>query len=62
MVQQENKKYYLKKKDIIDRKNNSFLLAVCPKCGSKFEIGRQFYAMYLAKYCPYCNTLINFNK
>ena len=63
MVQQENKRYYLNKKDIIDRKkNNSFLLAICPKCGNEFEIGKQFYAMYLAKYCPYCNTLISFNK
>lgn len=62
MDQQENKKYYLNKKDIIDRKNIPFLLAICPKCGNEFEIGRQFYVMYLATHCPYCKAFIRFNK
>ena len=62
MVQQVNNEYYFNKNSIIDRKNNSFLLAICPKCGNTFEMDRGFYAMYLAIYCPYCNAFIHFHK
>lgn len=49
-------------KNLLDRKNNEFLIAICPNCGKEFDIKRNHYKQYLAKHCPHCNVLIHYNK
>lgn len=63
MARQESKLYKLTLgKNLLDRKNNEFLIAICPNCGKEFDIERNHYKHYLARYCPHCNVFIHYNK
>lgn len=63
MAQQENKQLKLTLgKNLIDKRNDQFLIGTCPNCGCDFEIGRSHYREMLATYCPYCKEFIHYDK